>query len=387
MADNTVNPSASATPTTKVDNTTTTTDNTASTTTGTTTTPSDTDSTPTDDSGKVTEPDTVTKPVDTSTTAYTSNTNLPISAGNKTVEIDLNSEFSIAPDISNYQGNLKCIVIGNLPIGTNIDSNTAVFSGKATGSPMQDIIELQFSDAVGNTGKCEYTITVNPALGVNGPNAINATTGAPIASTLVGTGGSGSYNYTLTTPVLGLAVGYTTGSISGSITKAGSYPISITVSDGIATTTFSTTIVVAQGSTSGSSSVNFTQHRTATLGMAKLKTAIALRTKTMPNLRLYAQDLISATKALCKDPTPEFVAAYTQMHITYSEGFLSYNHAFDGMFSNVGDSDIDLYDAVWWAFKQCVVNDQPDSVDWEGFLRLTCSQNLMYYLQHYNDTL
>jgi hypothetical protein len=121
-------------------------------------------------------------------------------------------------------------ITGNLPAGLTF--NSGVISGTTSASGGSYPITVKITDTIGASASLPYTITITPAPTVGATTLSAATINRPITSTqLSATGGSGSYTWAATS---GLPAGVTlstTGLLSGTPTAAGSFTITVKVTD------------------------------------------------------------------------------------------------------------------------------------------------------------
>jgi streptogramin lyase len=159
---------------------------------------------------------------------------------------------------------------GNAPPGLTIDPNTGAISGTLTtaGTFTFNVVATD-SSTPPLTGQQSYTFTVSPLpLGVacNTPTAYLYTAYASSSQTSYGcsgTNGTPPYAYALTSGTLpaGLTFQASTGSITGTPTAPGSFPISVQVTDSstpVMTASMTTTIQVQYGNVTSTGGPLFT---------------------------------------------------------------------------------------------------------------------------------
>jgi hypothetical protein len=130
------------------------------------------------------------------------------------------------------------ITSGSLPAGLSLSAAGAV-SGTPTTAGASNFT-VQATDAGGNTGIANYTITVSSAsITVNPSSLSGGTVGTAYSATISATGGSGSYtSFAVTSGSLpaGLSLNSGTGAISGTPTAGGSSNFTIRVTDSASNT-------------------------------------------------------------------------------------------------------------------------------------------------------
>ena len=120
---------------------------------------------------------------------------------------------------------------GSLPTGLTLTSG-GVLSGTPTASGIFNF-DVQATDPSFNTGTTSYSVTINLApLTINPPSLPAATVGTPYNQTVVASGGTAPYSYTLlsgsTPPGTTLGAG---GAITGTPTTPGSYSFTVQATD------------------------------------------------------------------------------------------------------------------------------------------------------------
>ena len=127
-----------------------------------------------------------------------------------------------------------------LPAGLTFDSGSGILGGTPT-DPVTTQIQLTASNS-GGTGMATLTLTVQPAPS-SGPvvisgTSITARTGAPFSFEVFTTGGSATARLSATGLPPGLSADPVTGLISGIPTADGSFAVTLTVTDGAVSNTF-----------------------------------------------------------------------------------------------------------------------------------------------------
>ena len=121
-----------------------------------------------------------------------------------------------------------------VPPGLNFNTNTGSLSGTPTGSGGSYTVVVTVTDSNSVTANRSYSMTVNPALAVNGPSTLPAGTASlAYSATLTAVGGSGVYTWSATGLPANLSLASATGVIGGSpVTNAGSpFTVTVTVTD------------------------------------------------------------------------------------------------------------------------------------------------------------
>lgn len=124
------------------------------------------------------------------------------------------------------------ISTGALPAGLSLNAASGLISGTPTAAATS-AFTIRALDSNGASGSRAYSVTVNAGMAV-GPAALpSAAVGAPYAQTVVATGGTGSYTYSVSLGSLpaGLTLGSSTGALSGTPTAAGTSSFTITATD------------------------------------------------------------------------------------------------------------------------------------------------------------
>ncbi len=142
----------------------------------------------------------------------------------------------------------------NLPAGLTIDPASGLLNGTPTVAGTTSNVLITVTDRNGAAANRAYTIVINPAPVITAPVALPGWAVGPPAypnTTLTATGGTGSYAWSWTAPILppGLTLNATTGVISGTPTSAGTFGSIVTkATDSVgvsATRTYTLTITGA----------------------------------------------------------------------------------------------------------------------------------------------
>ena len=141
------------------------------------------------------------------------------------------------------------VTTGSLPAGLNLVSSTGVISGTVGASATTQTFTVTVTDANAVTAIKSLTITINAAPSVTTTTLATATDNQTTYSqTLVGSGGTTPYAWTVTTGALpsGLVLGSATGIINGTVGASATtqtFTVTLTDADGV-TATKSLTITV-----------------------------------------------------------------------------------------------------------------------------------------------
>jgi hypothetical protein len=122
---------------------------------------------------------------------------------------------------------------GPLPPGLSLNPATGAITGTA-GAAGDYPFAVTVTDANGATASQAYTITVNPAPAIATLSLPDITTGFGYNQVVVATGGTPPRTFSLNPGPLppGLSLNSATGAITGTAGAAGSYPFTVTVTDG-----------------------------------------------------------------------------------------------------------------------------------------------------------
>jgi large repetitive protein len=143
----------------------------------------------------------------------------------------------------------KTYAATGLPAGLGIGATTGTISGTPT-TPGTSTITVTVTDTAtpAQTATGTFTLTISqPALTLAGGTLTSGQVRVAYSATVTASGGTGTKSYTATNLPPGLAIG-TTGTISGIPTTAGTFAVSVTVTDTASpaqTATATYTIVIA----------------------------------------------------------------------------------------------------------------------------------------------
>ncbi|HVB93346.1 MAG TPA: Ig domain-containing protein, partial [Acidimicrobiales bacterium] len=137
---------------------------------------------------------------------------------------------------------------GSLPAGLTLNGATGIISGTPTGSG-SSTFTVTLTDASGRTANQNYTLKVASASSIATGTIPGGGVGTAYSQTLVGTGGTAPYRWSVTAGSLpaGLTLNKVTGVISGTPTAIGSYAFTITLTDGsghTVTRSYSMTVLI-----------------------------------------------------------------------------------------------------------------------------------------------
>jgi subtilisin-like proprotein convertase family protein len=120
-----------------------------------------------------------------------------------------------------------------LPSGLSINSSTGSISGAPTAAGTYSVtVKATDSSSPAKTGRASYSWTVMPGLAVSNPGNQTSAVGTAISSVgHTASGGTAPYSWSASGLPSGLSINSSTGSISGAPTAAGTYSVTVTVTD------------------------------------------------------------------------------------------------------------------------------------------------------------
>ena len=145
------------------------------------------------------------------------------------------------------------ITAGQLPAGLVLDPSSGVISGTPSAAAGETFtIEVADAAAPQNTANAMLSIAITDLLTITTSDLQNGVTGAAYSSTILASGGTPGYTWTITSGALpgGLALDRNSGAITGTPTESGTFGISVRAVDAsnpqqIAATSLSLTIIPA----------------------------------------------------------------------------------------------------------------------------------------------
>ena len=126
-----------------------------------------------------------------------------------------------------------------LPSGLTLNPITGLISGIVTAGPGAYPVTITLTDANGLKTTATFTLVVAGPPTITTTSLTSSTAGAPYNSTVAGSG-SGPFTWQATGLPTGLSINQTTGVISGTSLAAGTYPISVTLTDAAGQVTMKT---------------------------------------------------------------------------------------------------------------------------------------------------
>lgn len=183
---------------------------------------------------------------------------LAITAASPLPSAEANASYSTAITVSGGTAPYTWSVsAGTLPAGLSLAAATGVISGKPATAGTPPGFTIRVTDAVQTSVTKAFTITILPAVTITTTSLPGGTVGVAYAQTLAATGGQAPYAWSVSTGALpaGLVLGSSTGAITGTPTTAGSFNVTIGVSDalgGVSTKAYTITIAAAPAVTTSS---------------------------------------------------------------------------------------------------------------------------------------
>jgi O-glycosyl hydrolase len=138
-----------------------------------------------------------------------------------------------------------------LPAGLSIDPLTGLITGTPTTAGTSSVT-VTATDGTGASGSASFawSIAVGISIDVSNPGSQSSTVGTAVSLPIQATSPGGTLTYTVTGLPPGLSINSATGVISGTPTTAGTYSVTVTVTDGTGATasvTFTWTVSAAGG--------------------------------------------------------------------------------------------------------------------------------------------
>jgi large repetitive protein len=150
---------------------------------------------------------------------------------------DAGSPYKVTLDATGGTTPYHWNVLSGLPLGLNLDPNAGIVSGTPL-NPGQFSFSVQVIDSANSAGTKTFSLTINPALKING-SFPSGTVGLAYSQAISAIGGQSPYTFSVQStpfnpnpapPGLGLSAG---GVLSGVPTTAGSYNFGVLLTDGI----------------------------------------------------------------------------------------------------------------------------------------------------------
>jgi hypothetical protein len=154
----------------------------------------------------------------------------PASLANGTVGVAYSATVTATGGTGSYTFS---VTSGALPAGLTLNPATGVLSGTPTTAATSSFT-VTATDGASATGSRAYSVTIGAAVAISTVSLPGGTVGAAYNQTIVATGGTGTYTFSVTAGTLpaGLSLAGATGVISGTPTTAATSSFTITATDG-----------------------------------------------------------------------------------------------------------------------------------------------------------
>jgi len=130
------------------------------------------------------------------------------------------------------------VSVGTLPAGLLLNVNSGAITGTPSGSG-PSAFTIRATDSLNNFGSRAYNVNIGTnSLTVNPATLPGSVTGRPYSATVVATGGTGPYTYSVSAGALppGLTLNPASGLISGTMTTQGAFAFTISALDSLGNT-------------------------------------------------------------------------------------------------------------------------------------------------------
>jgi hypothetical protein len=147
------------------------------------------------------------------------------------VGVSFTGDLIISGGVAPY---IVSIAQGRLPRGLSL-GNDGVISGTPSPTAKSETITVRVTDSFNDSVTKTFTITVLKALRIAGKPKTTGRLGREYSSSLKTKGGLGPFNWSITSGVLpaGLSFNTTTGAITGIPEQAGTFPLTVQVTDAL----------------------------------------------------------------------------------------------------------------------------------------------------------